>query len=171
MIRTLVALAAALSLPTAAAARAAATAEVKDATGRTVATATFDQVAGGVRVTLVATALPPGPHGFHVHAAGRCDPPDFATTGGHFDPTHRHHGLMNPAGHHLGDMPNLVVGADGRGTITAELAGATLDAGPTSLFHPGGTSLVIHRGADDMMSDPAGNSGPKIACGVVVRAR
>jgi len=146
----------ALSLPILARAAPAATAQIKNAAGETVAQAT--------------SKLPPGTHGFHVHAVGKCEGPDFKSAGGHFNPAGKQHGLENPAGPHAGDMPNLVVGADGTGTATVKLTGVSLDGGPDSLFHEGGTSLVVHAGPDDMKTDPAGNSGARIACGVIERA-
>ncbi len=149
----------------------AARAELKDAAGNSVATATFTPVEHGVAVQVVARKLPPGSHGFHVHEAGKCDPPDFKSAGGHFNPTGKQHGLLNPQGHHAGDMPNLAIGADGTGTGVFVVYGATLAGGPSSLFHEGGTSVVIHASADDMKTDPAGNSGARIACGVIERSR
>ena len=117
------------------------------------------------------SGLTPGNHGVHVHGAGLCEGPDFKTAGGHFNPAAKQHGLENPMGHHGGDMPNLVVGADGKGQAGAILAGVSLGEGDASLFHAGGTSLVIHADADDEKSDPAGNSGARIACGVIHRAK
>ena len=145
-----------------------ATADVRDANGRSVGTATFTQVSGGVRVSGTFRGLPPGEHGFHVHAVGRCDPPDFMSAGGHFNPTNRQHGLRNPAGPHVGDLGNLTVGADGTGTIDATTRGGTLAAGSESFFDADGSSLVIHENPDDDVTDPTGNSGGRIACGVLV---
>lgn len=144
-------------------------AELKDAAGAGVGTATFEAAPQGVKVTVSVHGLKPGPHGFHVHAAGACAAPDFKTAGGHFNPGGKKHGLENPEGHHGGDLPNLVVAADGTGHATAMLQGVTLGAGKDSLFHPGGTAVVIHADADDGKTDPAGNSGARIACGVVAR--
>jgi Cu-Zn family superoxide dismutase len=160
----------ALALPLAAAATPAARAELRNAAGETVATATFEATPGGVELSLEATRLPPGAHGFHVHAVGKCEGPDFKSAGGHFNPTEKKHGLENPAGSHAGDLPNLVVGADGKGKIKVQLAVA-LDGGPSSLFHEGGTALVVHADPDDMKTDPAGNAGARIACGVIARAK
>jgi Cu-Zn family superoxide dismutase len=122
----------------------------------------------GMTLAVEAAGLPPGLHGIHVHAAGRCDPPDFATALGHWNPGGRAHGPANPAGAHAGDLPNLLIGADGRGSAQFRLdaaAGPGLDA----LFDADGAALVIHAGADDMRTDPSGNSGGRIACGVFVR--
>ena len=156
-----------LAAPPAAPARA----NLKDAAGATVATAELTQTEKGVRLELRATALPAGPHGFHVHAVGQCAAPDFKSAGGHFNPGAKEHGMENPKGHHAGDLPNLVAGTDGKGSAEALLPDATLGEGKGSLFQEGGTALVIHAGPDDLKSDPAGNSGARIACGVVEKAR
>jgi Cu-Zn family superoxide dismutase len=157
------------TLPCAGLAAPGAAAELQDAAGKVIGEATFLAQAEGVQVTVRVKGLKPGPHGFHVHDVGTCTPPDFKPAGGHFNPTGMKHGLENPAGHHGGDLPNLMVGADGAGQATAVLHGVTLGDGAASLFHPGGTAVVIHADADDGKSDPAGNSGARIACGVVTR--
>jgi superoxide dismutase, Cu-Zn family len=124
---------------------------------------------GAVKIAVKVEELPPGEHGFHIHAVGKCDTPDFKTAGGHFNPTEAHHGMNNPQTPHphAGDLPNLVVDAKGKGTLTAIDPNVTLGDGPNSLFHDGGTSLVIHEKADDYMTDPSGNSGNRIACGII----
>jgi Cu-Zn family superoxide dismutase len=155
--------------PAAARAGPAATAALKDAAGKDVGTATFTPTSGGVAVSLKVSGLKPGKHGFHVHAVGACDAPDFKTSGGHFNPTGKKHGLASPEGHHGGDLPNLVVGADGRGEASGTLTGLSLDEGDASLFHAGGTAVVIHADEDDEKSDPGGNSGARVACGVIAR--
>ena len=142
-------------------------AELKDAQGKVVATAKLKQMKSGVKISLAATALPAGMHAFHIHAVGSCEPPDFKSAGGHFNPGHKEHGLKNPQGSHAGDMPNFTVGANGKGKTSYVNTHVTLGAGDNSLFHEGGTALVIHATADDNMSDPAGNAGPRIACGVI----
>jgi superoxide dismutase, Cu-Zn family len=143
------------------------TAALQTPDGQNVGTATFTQESGGVRLRVQATGLPPGPHGIHVHAVGRCDPPDFMSAGGHFNPTNRQHGLNNPQGAHAGDMPSMTIGPDGSGAFDHLLADVTTAAGTGSLFGPDGTALVIHADPDDQMTDPAGNSGGRIACGVI----
>ncbi|MCC7367292.1 MAG: superoxide dismutase family protein [Chloroflexi bacterium] len=148
----------------------AATAELKTADGKSVGMATFTQESGGVRLKVQGVGMPPGDHGIHVHAVGKCDAPDFMTAGGHFNPGNKQHGLNNPQGAHAGDMPNLKVNADGTAAFDALLKDASTASGAGSLFGPEGTALVIHAGADDGMTDPSGNSGGRIACGVIMRA-
>jgi Cu-Zn family superoxide dismutase len=158
-----------LSMPTQAAGPEA-SAELRDQSGKIVGRATFTQVDGGVRVHVEVSGLTPGQHGIHIHEAGRCDPPDFTSAGGHFNPYGRRHGLKNPEGPHAGDLPNLVADAGGRAIFEATAALVTLGPGPGSLFGSAGTALVIHANPDDEMSDPAGNSGPRVACGVILRS-
>jgi Cu-Zn family superoxide dismutase len=145
----------------------AARAELRNAQGEVVGRATLTADAPGVRIAIEVEKLPPGPHGWHVHAVGRCDPPDFASAGAHFNPEGKKHGLKNPEGPHAGDLPNLAVGADGTARVATMAPGVTLGPGPNSVFHPGGTALVIHAGPDDDVTDPAGNSGARIACGII----
>jgi Cu-Zn family superoxide dismutase len=144
-------------------------ADLKNASGESVGMATFSPESGGVRLKAQVKGLPAGPHGIHVHAVGKCDGPDFMTAGGHFNPTSHQHGLNNPQGAHAGDMPNLMVASDGSGTIDALLKDASLGTGAGSLFGPEGTALVIHADKDDEVTDPTGNSGARIACGVIAR--
>jgi Cu-Zn family superoxide dismutase len=113
------------------------------------------------------SGLSPGIHGVHLHEKGDCTRPTFASAGEHYNPQGQHHGLNNPAGPHAGDLPNLVVGKDGQGQMSVTTDRVTLSPGPTTLFTSNGTSLVIHAGTDDQMSDPSGNSGGRIACGVI----
>lgn len=125
---------------------------------------------GRVHVSLRLQGLPPGVHGIHFHAAGNCDSsptPTFGSAGGHFNPMARRHGLNNPSGPHAGDAPNFTVGPNGIGTVDFITERVTLSEGPLGLFDADGSSLVVHAGADDQLSDPAGNSGARIACGVV----
>lgn len=139
-----------------------ATAMLMTASGAPVGRAMATEVTGGLRVTIDATGMPAGTHGAHVHTTGRCDAPDFMTAGGHWNPTGAHHGSMNPAGPHQGDLPNLIIGADGRGTVGVTVPGGTIDG----LLDADGSAMVIHAAADDLMTDPSGNSGARIACGV-----
>lgn len=125
-----------------------------------------------VHVDVQLTGLPPGPHGIHFHAAGVCDPAGataFASAGAHFNPLGRQHGLDNPAGPHAGDSPNFTVNSDGNGRATFTTDRISLTDGSTSLFDTDGSSIVIHAMADDQISQPSGNSGARIACGVVKR--
>ena len=138
---------------------------LSDAHGKPVGTATFTPADGGTKITVNVTGLKPGKHGFHLHAAGKCDPPEFKTAGPHYNPTGKKHGMENPEGPHAGDLPNLDVGADGKGTATDTAQGVKF----ADLFAGQGTALVIHADPDDGKTDPAGNSGARIACGVVGR--
>ena len=119
-----------------------------------------------VRLVVTTTGVAAGTHGTHLHAVGRCDTPDFTTAGPHLNPTSRQHGLRNPQGPHLGDMPNLVVAANGQGTLQHTVAG-TLTPGQPPIFDADGTALIIHASADDQVTDPSGNSGARIACAVI----
>lgn len=146
-----------------------AVAVLANAEAQPVGEARFFQEDDGIRVELSASGLTPGEHGAHIHMTGRCDPPDFKSAGGHWNPAEKQHGLENPRGAHFGDMPNIEVGADGTGTLGYTIAGATLEGGDNPLFDADGAAMVIHAGPDDMKSDPAGNAGGRIACGVIVK--
>jgi superoxide dismutase, Cu-Zn family len=144
-----------------------ATATLMSAAGKDVGTAALTQQRSGVRLVLTLNGLPVGEHAFHIHAVGKCEPP-FTSAGPHFNPAQKKHGLRSPEGHHAGDMWNLNVPAGGKLALVVWNSDVTLDRGkPNSLFHEGGTSLVIHAGKDDHVSDPAGNAGDRIACGVI----
>lgn len=145
-------------------------AELRDATGRVVGTARLEQVGDVVHIVLEMTGMPPGVHAVHIHAVGRCDPPDFASAGGHFNPGRRQHGLLNPQGPHAGDLPNITIDADGTGRLETVTERVTLGSGPTTLFDADGSALVVHASSDDFKTDPAGNAGARIACGVIVKA-
>ena len=143
-------------------------AQINDSAGRPVGMATFhENAAGDLNVTVEVSGLTPGKHGLHVHAVGSCVGPDFTTAGGHFNPLSRRHGLQSSDGAHGGDLPNLIVGADGRGRFSMTVASMTLSSGVLSLMDPDGSAIVIHAAEDDGMTDATGNSGARIACGVV----
>lgn len=142
--------------------------ELKDGQGSVVGTAKFTQENKGVRIQVQATKLAPGEHGIHVHESGVCAGPDFKTAGGHFNPDSKMHGMENPQGPHVGDLPNLKAEANGEAKLDTVSEAFTLEKDkPNSLLKQGGTSLVIHEKQDDMKSDPAGNSGNRIACGTI----
>jgi Cu-Zn family superoxide dismutase len=142
-------------------------ADLRDAGGKTVGTAALTERKEGVEIALKVSGLSPGRHGFHLHEKGLCEPPDFKTAGGHFNPLGKKHGAMNPEGKHAGDLPNLEARADGTAEVTFVATGTTLRKGPGSLLKEGGTAIVIHAAPDDEMTDPAGNAGARIVCGVV----
>jgi Cu-Zn family superoxide dismutase len=142
---------------------------LKDKAGKQVGSATFIQTPEGVRIALTGYRLPPGSHGVHIHAVGRCEPPEFTTAGAHFNPGNKQHGQANPAGPHAGDLPNLVVGASGEGGLDITTKAITLTPGPNSVVGDKTTSLVVHANADDGKTDPTGNSGGRIACGVITK--
>jgi Cu-Zn family superoxide dismutase len=139
-----------------------ATATMRTSAGAEAGRATAREVAGGVRFTVDARGVPAGTHGAHVHTTGRCDAPGFESAGPHWNPTAAKHGSSNPQGPHLGDLPNITIGADGRGTLAITMEGATM----AGLMDADGAAMLIHAAADDLQTDPSGNSGARIACGV-----
>ncbi|MGH7335118.1 MAG: superoxide dismutase family protein [Candidatus Rokuibacteriota bacterium] len=145
-----------------------AAAHLKDGSGRIVGTAVFLQQGSEVRLLLDVSGLPPGDKAVHIHEVGQCDPSSFDSAQGHFNPTGTQHGTANPRGPHAGDLPNITVDPDGRGHLEVSTKRVTLEKGPTSLFDADGSALVLHANADDMRTDPAGNSGARLACGVIV---
>lgn len=142
-------------------------AELLDEKGEKVGTAMFTQVKEGVKIHAELSKLPPGIHAMHLHTVGECHGPDFKSAGAHFNPFDKKHGLKNPQGPHAGDLPNFTVKPDGTATVEVTATLVILGEGKNSLFQPGGTCIVIHEKADDEASDPAGNAGKRIACGVI----
>lgn len=138
---------------------------LRTATGAAAGTATAASANGQTTISLNVEGLPPGEHGVHVHTTGRCDPPAFESAGGHWNPDGTRHGLESPQGQHAGDLPNLTVGADGRGTLEYRLKGGAFDG----LMDADGSAFVVHASRDDQRTDPSGDSGDRIACGVFER--
>jgi Cu-Zn family superoxide dismutase len=146
-----------------------ASADLKNATGQSVGTATLTEVPGGVRILVEVKGLPAGAKGVHIHEVGKCEGPQFTTAGGHFNPDKKQHGTLNPQGAHAGDLPNIVVDNGGAGRLETTNNKITLGDGPTSLFDADGSAIVVHAAADDFRTDPTGNSGGRIVCGVIVK--
>jgi Cu-Zn family superoxide dismutase len=140
-----------------------------DREGDSVGTLTLAMESGGVRFTGRLHDLPAGRHGVHIHETGQCDAPDFKSAGAHFNPAGRQHGKNNPEGRHAGDLDNIDVDQSGFADVSFLADGVTLEAGTNSLLKQGGTSLVIHADPDDLQTDPSGNSGDRISCGVITR--
>ncbi len=145
-----------------------ANAAITDAAGKVVGLASFRETRLGVRTEIKVTGMPPGKHGIHIHAVGKCDGPDFASAGGHFNVNGKQHGVPGAVNAHAGDLPNLVVGPDGKGSLLFYSPHLSLNkAASNALTFGAGTAVVIHANEDDQRTDPAGNSGARIACGVV----
>lgn len=144
----------------------AARARIADRGGAIVAVASARDLAG-VTVRVDVNSMPAGTYGVHVHSVGRCDPPGFESAGPHWNPTNRQHGRLNPQGHHFGDLPNLMVDTGRRGSVEFAIPGAILRGSANALLDGDGASVVIHANADDERTDPSGNSGARIACGVL----
>lgn len=150
---------------TAAAGATTAAAAMKDSAGHDLGTLTLADTTGGILVTGTLHGLPPGEHAIHVHTVGQCQAP-FTSAGGHWNPTGRQHGSQNPNGPHFGDLPNITVGKDSSVTVHAVTPGGTLRGGANALLDGDGAAVVVHASADDHRTDPAGNAGARIACGV-----
>ena len=144
-----------------------ATAALKNAEGKEVGSVNLTQTPHGVLINLSVKGLAAGEHAFHVHAVGKCEPP-FTSAGGHFNPTNKKHGMLAAEGYHAGDMPNLHIPQSGDLTVEVVNASITLEkCKPNSVFDADGSAIVIHAGSDDYKTDPTGDAGGRIACGVI----
>jgi Cu-Zn family superoxide dismutase len=137
-----------------------------DTSGNRIGQITGSEAGGSAVLEILVKGLTPGRHGLHLHATPACDAPGFTTAGAHLNPDAKLHGSQNPAGPHAGDLPNLTVTPDGVGRGQVMLMGWTLAPGPKSISSPG-TALVVHADPDDERTDPTGNSGARVACGVI----
>jgi Cu-Zn family superoxide dismutase len=143
--------------------------ELKDAQDNPVGYIIIWDQGPGVGLELHLHGLTPGDHAIHFHQVPKCETPDFKSAGGHFNPEGRKHGFDNPDGHHAGDMTNFTVDGGGKAEVRLEDKDVTLKDGPHSLFNNGGSAIVVHAKADDYKTDPSGNSGDRVACGVITK--
>ncbi|OCC24449.1 superoxide dismutase [Croceicoccus estronivorus] len=145
-----------------------ASATILSGSGQPAGTAELVGQGDTLSLKIALTGISPGLHGTHLHTVGKCEAPDFKSAGGHLNPAHKEHGMENPKGRHLGDLPNMNVAADGTASMTVPLNGEPASL-MSDMFDADGTAIVVHAGPDDYMSDPAGNAGGRIACGVFKR--
>ena len=146
-----------------------ASATMQGSTGADLGTLRLESGPAGVRITGQLTGLTAGAHGIHLHAVGRCDAPEFTTAGAHLNPMMKKHGLLNAEGPHAGDLPAIGADAAGRATVDVTTSRAILTGDADGVFDADGTSIVVHSGNDDQKTDPSGNSGGRVGCGVIVR--
>jgi superoxide dismutase, Cu-Zn family len=142
--------------------------ELKDGQGKAVGDIIVWDQGSGAALQLELHDLTPGEHAIHFHHVPQCEGPDFKSAGGHFNPEGKKHGFDNPDGHHAGDMKNFTVGANGKAKVRLEDSDVTLKDGPHSLLTKG-AAIVVHAKADDYKTDPSGNSGDRVACGVITK--
>lgn len=141
-------------------------ASLSDAEGKPAGTVNLSSEGGAIVVDIKVSGMPAGEHGVHIHETGKCEAPDFKSAGGHWNPTGVKHGMASPDGAHRGDLPNLTVAEDGTGTLRFRINESTISGTPDSLLDSDGAAFIVHSGPDDMKTDPAGDSGERIACGV-----
>jgi superoxide dismutase, Cu-Zn family len=146
-----------------------ATAELIDTKSTPVGTAQLNQLEQGVQILIAISGLPAGEHALHIHETGECEPP-FESAGDHFNPTDAEHGWDSSEGPHAGDLPNIYVG-EGELQVEFLTDKVTLEDGETSLFDDDGSAIVIHQGLDDYHSQPSGDAGDRVACGVIERSQ
>lgn len=146
-----------------------ASATLYDSTGSRAGLATFSDSNGATQLGVSVSGLTPGKHGMHVHETGTCTPPKFESAGAHFNPASKQHGTQNPAGPHAGDLPNLVADADGSADTTFTVSSTLLAPGPSSMLGTDKRAFVIHADPDDEKTDPSGDSGDRVVCGVIER--
>jgi superoxide dismutase, Cu-Zn family len=144
-------------------------ADLKDSAGKSIGRAALSEREGGVLITVNVKGLPQGLHAVHIHSVGKCEAPAFTSAGPHFNPLNKKHGFKNPDGPHAGDLPDMYINKDGVGRYEALMQSITLGPGETSVFDTDGSTVIVHVTADDNVTDPAGNSGDRIACGVITK--
>ena len=144
-----------------------ATVSLFDSAGTRVGLVTFSEANGNGQMGISVAGLAPGRHGMHLHETGACTPPDFESAGGHFNPASKQHGLENPEGPHAGDMPNLIVETDGSADTTFTVSASLVAQGAGSMIGAQKRAFVIHADPDDQKTDPSGNSGSRVVCGVI----
>ncbi|MGB7407241.1 MAG: superoxide dismutase family protein [Pontixanthobacter sp.] len=144
------------------------TATLQLADGTSAGTSVIQDTGTGITIEADVQNIEPGPHGFHLHQTGSCDAPDFTSAGGHLNPTDKGHGTLSPDGAHVGDLPNIDIGTDGTGTLSGLIEGTAAQV-TEWLFDDDGTAVMVHAGPDDYKTDPSGDAGARVACGVLTR--